>query len=165
MGNIGLAQNLITLVKTAEKLNDFDFELVGNGIEFDLLSEHINAKGLKNVTLRPAVDWEMNPGIYAASDILYAQVTSAYKSAIPSKIYEYIAAGKKVVLGLPDGVAKETFLQFSGVWVHEPSNIEDCMKVLSEAIKKREPNIDANMYLLRKDYIRENYESRLTNLI
>ena len=43
------------------------------------------------------------------ADVLFAQIGDNFKTAIPTKVFEYIASGRRVLLGLPEGPAREIF--------------------------------------------------------
>lgn len=47
-------------------------------------------------------------------DILFSQIGPDYRTAVPAKVFEYIASGRRVLLGLPKGPAREIFSKFYG---------------------------------------------------
>ncbi len=163
-GNIGYAQSLLTLVKASKDLDSFHFELVGEGSQKNQIKEHIRFNGLSNVILTPAIQWSKLAEKYVEADILYAQITSDYASAIPTKIFEYLATGRKVVLGLPAGPAKSIFSLFSGVFIHQPDDVEDCKLTLNTAKESSQPDRIYNNVLLR-EYVRENFENKFSVLV
>lgn len=163
-GNIGYAQSLLTLVKASKDLDSFHFELVGEGSQKNQIKEHIRFNGLSNVILTPAIQWSKLAEKYEEADILYAQITSDYASAIPTKIFEYLATGRKVVLGLPAGPAKSIFSLFSGVFIHQPDDVEDCKLTLNTAKESSQPDRIYNNVLLR-EYVRENFENKFSVLV
>jgi len=163
-GNIGHAQSLITLVKTSKDLNSFYFELVGEGSQKAQIKEYIRVNRISNVSLTPAIQWSELAEKYVEVDILYAQITSDYASAIPTKIFEYLATGRKVVLGLPNGPAKSTFSRFSGVFIHRPDDIEDCKMALNLARQSSLPDRNYNNELL-KEYVRENFSESFADIV
>ena len=163
-GNIGYAQSLITLVKTSKDLNFFHFKILGEGSQKQQIEEYIRVNEIKNVILAPAIQWSRLSKEYVEADILYAQITSGYASAIPTKIFEYLATGRKVVLGLPDGPAKSIFSKFSGVFIHQPDDIEDCKLALELANESSLPDRACNNKLLQK-YIRENFSETFARMI
>mgnify|MGYP000093590381 CR=1 FL=1 len=95
------------------------------------LKRKINAN---NIHFKGNVDWEKVVHEYKKSDILYAQITQKYSSAVPTKIFEYIATGLPVVLGLPNGPAKEIFSKFSGVYIHNPEDHLEFMECFFESL-------------------------------
>ena len=163
-GNIGYAQSLLTLVKSMEIYKKSELEIVGEGSEKDLIKDYLRVNMVKNVTVSPATNWDELARKYASADIFYAQITSDFSSAIPTKIFEYVAMGKKLVLGLPPGPAKEVFSDFSGVFLHEPEDINGCVAALTFAEKSAPPDRESNNLRLQA-YIRENYEEAFLKLI
>lgn len=109
-GTIGLAQGLFTLLDAAERMRDREvsFLLVGEGVEKERLREEASRRGLKNVYLLPAVEQAEVPGVLAAADALLVHLRPAeiFSSVIPSKTYEYLAAGRPVLMGVPGDAAR-----------------------------------------------------------
>ena len=163
-GNIGYAQALMTLVKVAHEETTLNFRIIGEGVQKDEITNYIERENINNVFLEPAVSWDDLIIEYQNSDILYAQITAEFDSAIPTKIFEYVATGGKVVLGLPNGPAKSIFKDFSGVFIHEPENVEDCLEKLNLAINSEQPDRRLNERLLSK-FIRETHGATLFSLI
>ena len=163
-GNIGYAQSLLTLVKSMEIYNSCELELIGEGSEKDLIEDYIRVNMIKNVIVSPAMNWDQLAQKYANADILYAQITSDFYSAIPTKIFEYVAMGKKLVLGLPSGPARDIFSDFSGVFLHEPEDINGCVAALTFADKSILPDRESNNLKLQP-YIRENHEEAFLKLV
>ena len=163
-GNIGYAQSLITLVKSSQEMENISVELIGEGAQKTYINDYIINKNIKNINIFASMDWKNLVKKYIESDILYAQITKDFSSAIPTKIFEYIAMGKKIVLGLPDGPAKSIFSEFSGVFIHEPENIRECIYAINLAKESHKPDTIANNLLL-KNYIRENFEQVFFNEI
>ncbi len=164
VGNVGLAQNLMTLVECAKLLDHMEFEILGNGVEKDLLSHYSKQMNLKNVKFTDPVLWDQLASRYFSSDILYAQITEEYSSAIPTKIFEYLATGKIVVLGLPDGVARNTFKRFSGVIFHVPGDVSDCCRAVNEAVHAAKPDRLGNLAILADSFTREHYQREYLSL-
>jgi glycosyltransferase involved in cell wall biosynthesis len=163
-GNIGYAQSLITLVKSTQDIKNINVELIGEGAQKSYINDYISNQNIKNIKTFSSMDWKNLVKKYIESDILYAQITKDFSSAIPTKIFEYIAMRKKIVLGLPDGPAKSIFSEFSGVFIHEPENIKDCIHAINLAKESNKPDIITNNLLL-KNYIRENFEQVFFNEI
>ena len=163
-GNLGYAQSLMTLVESVKILENFDVELIGEGVQKSYIKKYLADNHIDNVRVISSMHWDELVNKYIESDILYAQITSDYASAIPTKIFEYLAAGRKVVLGLPDGPAKSIFDTFSGVFIHEPENVEHCKLVLNIAKESSDPDVKYNSELLKK-YVRENFNETFAKLI
>tara|TARA_B100000035_G_scaffold261210_1_gene232269 strand:- start:772 stop:1902 length:1131 start_codon:yes stop_codon:yes gene_type:complete len=163
-GNIGIAQKLRILTDCAEKLNNFNFKIIGDGIEKKFLISEIKRKKLKNIVILPSVEWGDLLDHYSEADIFYAQITKDFCSAVPSKIFEYISIGKKIVLGLPDGPAKNIFSKFSNVFIHVPEDEKDFLRIIKKAENSKVEKIENNRELI-KEFIRENHEKSFIDLM
>jgi glycosyltransferase involved in cell wall biosynthesis len=99
IGNVGIAQNLKILLAAAKDLKDIQFNIVGDGIELEKIRGLCVSSGLTNVSIVGKVSVTEVVKWYACSDILYAQLSASYSTAMPSKLYEYLATGKRVIYG------------------------------------------------------------------
>jgi len=154
VGNVGLAQDLSILVLAARDNPDCDFFIVGGGNDLERI-RNLNESNLSNLHLIGRVEWEKVKSYYTKSDILFAQLTNGYDTAIPSKLYEYLSVGKLVVYGGSENV-KEHMKNFTGVYYFEPGCLAGLNKLLNE-YKLKLPNIDVvhNRSLIKSSFIRE----------
>ncbi len=123
VGNIGLAQDLTTLLYAAQKLPQYYFNIVGDGTDMPRIRELSSQLNLTNIKLWGRQNFDQLIPIYSNSDILYAQLTSAYDGAMPSKLYEYLATGKFILFG-GKGVAASTLAKFNHTKTIDSQNIE-----------------------------------------
>jgi len=113
-GTLGMAHGLETILQAAERLrgrDDIVFLLVGAGAERGQLCELIEKLRITNVRLLEKQPRERIPSFLAAADACLAPLRNkeVFKSAIPSKMFEAMAAGKPAILGV-EGEAKEILL-------------------------------------------------------
>ena len=82
--------------------------LVGDGKEKPALVARAADLGLRNVTFLPSVPKRQMPQVLAAADagIAILKPIEAYKTTYPNKVFDYMAAGRPVVLAI-DGVIRE----------------------------------------------------------
>ena len=94
-----------------EAVDDIVFLLMGAGAERGQLCELIEGLRLSNVRLLEKQPRERIPAFLAAVDACLVPLRNkeVFKSAIPSKMFEAMAAGKPVILGV-EGEAKEILL-------------------------------------------------------
>ena len=154
VGNIGVAQNLTTLVEAAKKLPDVDFKIVGGGSDQARVEEA--ARQVPNVDMTGRVDWAEIPLIYQYADILWAQLTPDFAGAVPSKLYEYLATGKPVIYG-GLGEAVSVVDEFQYVEILEPDNVPALVSTISKMLNTQEVcqiNL-SNREKIQKKYIRE----------
>ncbi len=113
-GILGHAQALEVILKSAALLGEdkqVKFVLVGDGPQKDFLHEMKASQQLDNVSFLTNQSREEMPNIVAAVDAAIVPLRNIplFKGAIPSKIFENLAMGKPILLGV-DGEAKELFI-------------------------------------------------------
>ena len=107
---------------------------VGEGSDKPRLRHRVAELGLRNVTLADAVPAGFVPGLLAAADICLVTLRDVplFASFIPSKMFEYLAAGKPVI-GAVSGEAAQ-LLREAGAVVVPPEDSEalaDAIRVLA----------------------------------
>jgi glycosyltransferase involved in cell wall biosynthesis len=110
-GAHGVSNDLGTILDAAEILKDelsICFVLLGDGKEKDALQERARQLSLNNVLFLPPVPKKEIPGALAGADACVAilKPIEAYKTTYPNKVFDYMAAGKPVLLMI-DGVIRE----------------------------------------------------------
>lgn len=112
LGNLGIAQDLISVLKAIEKIKDvpgFKVHFVGDGSLFYEMKDYVSAHGLESVVKfygrRPV---EEMPKYYKLADacLVSLKADNATGLTLPSKVQGYMAAGKPIV-GMIDGSAKD----------------------------------------------------------
>ena len=100
-GNFGLAQGLSSVINSAEILKDYpiNFVMIGAGVEKNNLVKLVNKKKLDKVTFYEPVDrYELITFIKKASVCLVPlKNDELFKSALPSKMFEYMACSRPVI--------------------------------------------------------------------
>jgi glycosyltransferase involved in cell wall biosynthesis len=101
-GTHGISQGLATVADAAALLAAdprVQVALAGDGADKVRLERRIAELGLHNVTLLPGVPHEQVPALLAAADICLVCLRDIplFAAFIPSKMFEYLAAGKPVV--------------------------------------------------------------------
>lgn len=110
-GAHGLSNDLGVVLDAAGQLLDqpqISLVLVGDGKEKAHLQEQAAAKELTNLFFTPAVTKNDMPEVLAAADACIAilKPLELYKTTYPNKVFDYMAAGRPVVLAV-DGVIRE----------------------------------------------------------
>ena len=155
IGNVGAAQNLTTFLKCAVELQSMDFIIVGEGREFTSLKRRFDFN--QNVVFAGKLPWDRLQHYYQRASILYLQISEEYTSAIPSKFYEYISAGRRIVLAA-SGISVLFSGQFAGVHCVSPGDVIAQRKLLEQLEKMPHltaAEIEKNRAIIRKDFIRE----------
>ena len=113
-GTLGMAHGLETILEAAERLRDrrdIAFVLIGAGAERAQLRDRVERMRLPTVRLMDKQPREKIPAYLAAADACLVPLRNqeVFKSAVPSKMFEAMAAGRPVILGV-EGEAKEILL-------------------------------------------------------
>lgn len=166
VGNVGLAQHLDTFVEAAKQLPDVEFIIVGGGTDFERIHRIVEELGLNNLVMTGRIPWERVKNYYDSTDILYAQLTPDYATAVPSKLYEYLATGKYVIYG---GMAQaaERMNEFEHNQVIEPCSSNALVKAISFSIKEGyiKSLSEKNIEMINRHYIRENTAEVLIDMV
>ncbi|MGZ4409272.1 MAG: glycosyltransferase family 4 protein [Gaiellaceae bacterium] len=99
-GLLGHAQELDVLVDVAALAPDLRIVLAGDGPCRDDLEDVVRRRGLDNVVFTGYVTPHELARLYHESDVLFAQVRASELhavTAVPSKLLEYMAAGRPIV--------------------------------------------------------------------
>ena len=104
-GTIGRIHALETLVEAAAQLRDrpdVRFAVVGDGERRAALEELARAKGLDAVRFLGPRPTEEIPALIAAADLCVTTTKRAalHEQVLPAKVFEYMAAGRPVLLGM-----------------------------------------------------------------
>jgi len=110
VGTHGISQGLPSVADAAALLagKSAHFAFVGEGADKPRLCARVAELGLDNVTLLDGVPHSGVPALLAAADICLAPLRHVplFSTFIPSKIFEYLAAGKAVVGGVDGETAQ-----------------------------------------------------------
>jgi glycosyltransferase involved in cell wall biosynthesis len=110
-GAHGMSNDLDVVLGAADQLRDLDdlvFVFLGDGKEKPALQAHADALGLGNVRFLPPVPKDEMSEDVAAADACIAilKPIDMYKTVYPNKVFDYMAAGRPVLLAI-DGVIRE----------------------------------------------------------
>jgi len=141
VGAHGVANHLIQLVDTAEKLTDTNvvFQLIGSGMQKEMLQEEVLKRQLNNVIFRDPVSKAEVFKYILASDLGASVLkrVDTFKTIYSNKTFDYMSCKKPVLLAI-EGVSKQLIEEAKcGIYV-EPENAED----IASKIKNYITNID-----------------------
>jgi glycosyltransferase involved in cell wall biosynthesis len=100
-GLLGYAQGLDQVLDLARAWPDGEpgrFVLVGDGPERARLEHRVTAERIERVRIVPAQPRERVPGLLATADVALISLGMAIPGAVPSKIYEAMAASLPILL-------------------------------------------------------------------
>ena len=141
-GTLGMAQGLETVLLAAERLRDRGevvFLLIGEGAEREQLLERSRELRLTNVGFLAKQPREKVPAYLAAADVCVVPLRrrEIFKTAIPSKMFEAMAAAKPVILGV-EGEAKEILLEAQGGIAIPPDDSDALAKAILRLLQRPE---------------------------
>lgn len=110
-GAHGLSNDLGVVLEAAKELlprKDIKIVLLGDGKDKPLLQAQASQDGLENVLFVPPIPKVEMPSALAAADACLAilKPVEMYKTTYPNKVFDYMAAGRPVILAI-DGVIRE----------------------------------------------------------
>ncbi|UCE64977.1 MAG: glycosyltransferase family 4 protein [Candidatus Zixiibacteriota bacterium] len=170
-GLIGLAQNLTSLLPEITQIDEDDikFVFIGNGPGEDALKHAVDEIELKNAEflhMMPRSD--VIPFIYA-SDIMMVILHESefFKITIPSKVFDYMAAGKPVVSNV-DGELREIItsnnagLYFS---LRDKGSLGRVIKKLKNDAQLRSEMGDNGRRMVREKFLRSKLTDKLVEIM
>ncbi len=160
-GNVGLAQDLDVFIDAAQLLPDVDFVIIGAGLAFKSVGDRITDVGCRNVRLLPKVDWPILVEYIEKSSACFVSLRPEYGSAIPTKLFDYLTAGRPVVFFGPRDAAWQILEQFSGsLLLGCDSPLEEVAKSVQIAISDgylASVDVKKNRLLIESKYLREGH--------
>ncbi|GGG11454.1 glycosyltransferase WbuB [Dokdonia pacifica] len=148
VGAHGVANHLIQLVDAASKLQDTPviFQLIGSGMQKQMLQDEVKNRGLNNVIFRNAVPKNDVFKYILASDMgaSVLKKVDTFKTIYSNKTFDYMSCKRPVFLAI-DGVSRELIEKADcGVYV-EPENIEDIETKIRLILQNREELIESGI--------------------
>ena len=158
-GALGLANDIPTVLRAAHLLRNnkkIHFLLVGDGNNRSNLEDLARKLKLKNVTFTGAIPKSEVPEVLAGSDVCIATLKDIpmFRTTYPNKIFDYMAAGRAVVLAI-DGVIRKVVESAScGIFVQPGNEV-----VLAEAVQQlfRNPQKARDMGLKGRRYVAKHF--------
>lgn len=173
VGTIGMAHGLSTVLEAAAALQSTSPEvrllIVGDGAELAQLRSSVEQQGLRNVTFSGLVARERVPGVLAATDIALVtlKASDVFKTVLPSKMFEAMAAGCAIVLGV-DGEARATLERSrSGIAVRpgDANALTDAIQQLAGDSVERSRMGSAGMTFVDREFSRSRWAARYLEIL
>lgn len=147
--DLGIVLDAAGLLRMDEKIQ---FVLLGDGKDKPALIAQAQQMGLKNVTFHPSLPKTEMPSALAGSNACLAilKPLDEYKTTYPNKVFDYMAAGKPVVLAI-DGVIREVVEAADCGYYAPPGDPQQLAaiirKLASDPEKSRIMGINGRKYL------------------
>ncbi len=168
-GNFGFAQGLDIILKAASNLKsreELHFILIGDGPERENLLELKYKLGLENCDIYRSIS---RKELFSLIQLSFAYIVplkriELFLGAIPSKIFEPLAMGVPVLLGV-DGEARRIFCEDAKAAKYfTPENVEDLSQSIVELLENEELRnamIAEGKALINGTFDRDNIQKKL----
>ncbi len=159
IGTMGNAHGLETLLAAAEELRtalpNAMFLLIGEGAEKERIVELAAARGLTNIQFLGQQPRERIPAYVSSADLCLVMLkkTELFKTVIPTKLLEYMACERPVIVAV-DGQARQIVEEASaGVFV-EPEDSKALVKAILDLVgdpeRRRQMGTSGRQYIVNK---------------
>ncbi len=157
-GNLGLAQNLSTVLYAASELRgeNVEFIIAGLGPEENKLHDIAVELSLDNIQFVGEVPKEEIGDYFEIADcgIIPLKKIETFKGTIPSKIFDYMAFNLPILLGV-DGESRQIVEESGAGIFFQPDDHKDlCQKIL---LLKSNPKMLLQMSEGGKQYVTQNF--------
>ena len=143
VGTIGMAHDVITLVKAFEnidrKLKDkVNFLIIGKGAEYENVYNYVKINNVKNITFCGMITKDKIYDYWSLIDvsIIHLRKLNIFETVIPTKLIESISLEKPILAGLIGESAALVKNNNFGI-IFEPGNYLDLMENLQKIIKNQ----------------------------
>jgi glycosyltransferase involved in cell wall biosynthesis len=132
-----MAHGLDVVIRAAERVrrmgrDDIRFLIVGDGAFREQLEQHAAQSGVEElVQFTGRLDRSEIPTVIASSDVclIHLRKTELFKTVIPSKMFEVMAMGKPIIMGV-DGLSRDIVMKADAGVALEP----DCDEELATIV-------------------------------
>ena len=176
IGTMGNAHGLETLIAAAEELHtalpNAMFLLIGEGAEKERIVELAAARRLTNIRFLGQQPRERIPAYVSVADLCLVMLkrTELFKTVIPTKLLEYMACERPVIVAV-DGQARQIVEEAGGGVFVEPENDKALVKAVLDLAKdperRRQMGASGRQYIVNKfsrEKTAQNYISVLETL-
>jgi len=160
-GTIGMTSGLTVILRAARILkkresNNICFLLVGDGAVREELQRQAEAEHLENVLFAGSKKKKDMPKFLSIADVclVHLKRRNLFKTTLPSKLFEALAMGKPVILGV-EGHAAQVLKTAQGGICIEPENEEALIKALETLVSN--PDAGKRFGRLGREYVLEHF--------
>ncbi len=154
IGNIGSDQNLFSIINAVKGMRGVWLNIIGDGISLAALREYVSKNKISNVSLPGQLKWTRVIPYYQTSDLLFDTLTENCDTAIPAKLYEYLATGLPVLFQ-GRGTAAAFLITYKNTFVtsyNDSAALEKLIWRIKSLVPERSEN---NARLIGSRFIRE----------
>ena len=155
-GTLGRGQNISSIVKFLSLLDNIKIRLRGTGVESEFIKNFMSKNTQKKIELFKYASFDKVVEDYNWADFLIVSLDSRFYSAIPSKIYEYLAAKRRIICFCSTSSAIRTINNKNLFFYDLPHKLSnDDLTSIKKLISFENQN-KYNNELFNKKFIREN---------
>ena len=142
-GNIGHPTDIESIIECADRLryrSDFHFVFVGSGAKSRWLESEVESRSLKNVSILGQRPRNEQLVFLNACDVgLVSLVKNMWGTAMPSRTYNILAAGKPILALTDDGSELARVIEEEQVgWYTRPGDVDELQAKVLEIYKNRD---------------------------
>ncbi len=164
IGNIAVGQNVQVLVDGAKDLPYVKVNIVGEGTRYKALREYVQKNNISNVEFFGKVHRDEILQFYQKTTVLYAQLDEHFKTAMPSKLYEYAATGLPILYG-GVGEAVKFVKRLENAVSVLPNRPELVKEAIEQMQQKKYEISQKNREIVKENFIREKQSAKLVDVI
>ena len=159
VGTHGNAHDLWTVLDAARLISrtqpEVLFLFAGGGAEAEQLRTHARSTGLSNVRFVGQIERGEIPSLLSASDVCLATLRDSpvFETVVPTKLYEYMAAGRPAICNVPGEAAELIESNGAGLYVPaaDPDALADAIRSLARDPERRAAMGRAGRNAVRRD--------------
>ena len=159
IGTVGMAHGVDIVLRTAKKIKNVTFFIVGEGAEKEKLIKQCKKINIRNIKFIDNLDWQEIVNINQIIDVnlIHLKDLEIFKTVIPSKIFESMALGKPILAGLSGESLELIQRSNSGLKV-----VQDDENSLIERIRFLKSNKQLLQSLSKNgiDYVKKNHDRK-----
>ena len=164
IGNIGSAQAFLPLIDAIRNKVGVKLNLIGDGNQRSAIQKYLLEEDIRNVYMPGKLRWARIIPYYQMSSILFASLKTEYDTAVPSKIYEYLATGLPIIF-LGKGATVELLNNFDNVFQTDVYSTAAIENEIAEIRFQKPANSLTNTLTVGGNFIREKLSVRFVELI
>ncbi len=172
-GTLGWVRPLETIIESARLLADdrqYHFVFIGDGQKKNSLEKMAKQYNLNNISFIGLQPLQEIPYYLKAGDVLVEclKEVPVAKVALPTKVFEYMAAGRPIAFGAPEGETSRMLSRAGGALTFSPGNPEELARIIRDLYDRKIDGITLGRkyheYVAR-NHSRDKWASRYLKLL
>lgn len=169
VGTLGLAHGLVTVVEAAERLREegVTFLFVGDGADRERLEAEVARRGLANVRFLGLRPRDEIPRWLASIDVLLVMLRDlpVFRTVIPSKLFEFLAQERPVVMAAPRGAECREMLERAdagqAIDPEDPDQLAEAIRAIRKGPERAAERALRGRLWVERDFSRDELAHRM----